>query len=89
MTRYLPTTHKTPSPRQKKKTGHQTGLKKKRAPFLPAKPEPQTLIVGTCTYLNRLAEVVLTSTHNLCSGSKIRFSCIPLYSQVLAYKSGV
>ena len=30
----------------------------------------KTLIVGTC--LNRLNEAVLTSTHNLCFGAKIR-----------------
>ena len=35
------------------------------------------------------AEVVLTSTHNLCFRAKIRRKCIPLYTPVLLYKSGV
>ena len=34
-------------------------------------------------------EAVLTSTHNLCFGAKIRKICIPLYTPVLLYKSGV
>ena len=42
------------------------------------------LIVGT--HLNRLAEAVLTRTHNLCFGWKIG---IPLYTPVLLYKGGV
>ena len=36
---------------------------------------------------NRLAEAVLTSTHNLCFGAKIRK--IHLHTPVLPYKSGV
>ena len=37
-----------------------------------------------------LEEAVLTSTHNLCFGSKIRKKCIPLYTPVLLHKkSGV
>ena len=35
------------------------------------------------------AEAVLTSTHNLCYGAKIRKTGIPLHSPVLLYKSGV
>ena len=34
------------------------------------------------------AEVVLTSTQNLCFGAKIRKIGIPLHSPVLLYKSG-
>ena len=34
-------------------------------------------------------EPVLTSTHNLCYGVKIRKIGIPLHSPVLLYKSGV
>ena len=34
-------------------------------------------------------EVVLTSTHNLCFGAKIRKIGIPLHTPVLIYKSGV
>ena len=37
----------------------------------------------------RLAEAVLTSTHNLCFGAKIRKIGIPLHTPVLLYKSGV
>ena len=36
-----------------------------------------------------LAEAVLTSTHNLCFGAKIRKIGIPLNTPVLLYKSGV
>ena len=36
----------------------------------------KTLIVGT--RLNRLIEAVLTSTHNLCFGAKIRKKCTPV-----------
>ena len=36
-----------------------------------------------------LAEAVLTSTHNLCFGAKIRKIGIPLHTPVLLYKSGV
>ena len=36
----------------------------------------KTYIVGTCC--NRLAEAVLTRTHNVCFGSKIRKLGIPL-----------
>ena len=37
----------------------------------------------------RLAEAVLTSTHNLCFGAKIRKIDIPLHTPVFLYKSGV
>ena len=37
----------------------------------------------------RLAEALLTSTHNLCFGAKIRKIGIPLHTPVLLYKSGV
>ena len=40
-----------------------------------------------CWYM--LDEAVLTRTHNLCFRSKIRRKCIPLYTLVLQYKSGV
>ena len=40
------------------------------------------------TRKNRLA-AVLTSTHNLCFGAKIRKIGIPLRTPVLLYKSGV
>ena len=40
-----------------------------------------------CGYL--LAEVVLTSTHNLCFGAKLGKIGIPLHTPVLLYKSGV
>ena len=36
-----------------------------------------------------LAEAVLTSTHNLCFGAKIRKIGLPLHTPVLLYKSGV
>ena len=36
-----------------------------------------------------IAEAVLTSTHNLCFGAKIRKIGIPLHTPVLLYKSGV
>ena len=36
-----------------------------------------------------LGEAVLTSTHNLCFGAKIRKIGIPLQTPVLLYKSGV
>ena len=39
--------------------------------------------------LNRLAEAVLTSTHILCFGSKIRKISIHLHTPVLLYKSWV
>ena len=32
---------------------------------------------------------VLTSTHNLCFGAKIRIIGVPLHTPVLLYKSGV
>ena len=35
-----------------------------------------------------VAEAVLTSTHNLCFGAKIRKISIPLHTPVLLYKSG-
>ena len=34
-------------------------------------------------------EAVLTSTHNLCFGAKIRKIDLPLHTPVLLYKSGV
>ena len=34
-------------------------------------------------------EAVLTSTHNLCFGAKIRKIGIPLHTPVMLYKSGV
>ena len=37
----------------------------------------------------RLAEAVLTSTHNLCFGAKIRKIGIALQTPVILYKSGV
>ena len=43
-----------------------------------------------CGYtLDRLDGAVLTSTHNLCFGAKIRKIGIPLQTPVLLYKSGV
>ena len=36
-----------------------------------------------------LSEAVLTSTHNLCFGGKIRKIGIPLHTPVFLYKSGV
>ena len=42
--------------------------------------------MGTCK--NRLAEAVLSSTHNLCFGAKIRKIGIPLHNPVLLYKMG-
>ena len=38
---------------------------------------------------NRLDEAVLTSTHNLCFGAKIRKIAITLQTPVFLYKSGV
>ena len=38
---------------------------------------------------NHLVEAILTSTHNLCFGAKIRKPGIPLQTQVFLYKSGV
>ena len=40
-------------------------------------------------FLFLLGEAVLTSTHNLCFGAKIRKIGIPLQTPVLLYKSGV
>ena len=40
------------------------------------------------TRKNRLAEAVLTSTHNLCFGAKIRKIGIALHNPVLLYKMG-
>ena len=37
----------------------------------------------------RRGEAVLTSTHNLCFGAKIRKLGIPLHTPVLLYNSGV
>ena len=39
--------------------------------------------------VGKVCEAVLTSTHNVCFGSKIRKSGIPLQTPVLLYKSGV
>ena len=36
-----------------------------------------------------IVDAVLTSTHNLCFGAKIRKIGIPLHTPVLLYKSGV
>ena len=47
----------------------------------------KTLVVGT--RYNRLAEVVLRSTHNLCFGTQIRNIRIPPHIPVFLYKSGV
>ena len=44
----------------------------------------KTLIVGTC--YKRVAKAVLTSTHNLCFGSKIKKIGIELLTPVLLYK---
>ena len=41
------------------------------------------------TRLNRLAEAILTSAHNLCFGAKIRFLGIPLQTPFFLCKSGV
>ena len=45
---------------------------------------------GSCHHENMSvkAEAVLTSTHNLCFGAKIRKIGIPLHTPVLLYKSG-
>ena len=43
----------------------------------------KTLIVGTRK--NRFGKAVLTSTHNLCFGSKIRKICILLQTPVFLY----
>ena len=40
-------------------------------------------------FLFLLGEAVLTCTHNLCFGAKIRKIGIPLHTPVLLYKSGV
>ena len=47
----------------------------------------KTLIVGTCKY--RLAEVVLTSTHNVCFGSKIKKIGIPQFYYIKVGYKGV
>ena len=47
----------------------------------------KTLTVGT--HESHLGEAVLTCTHNLCFGAKIRKIGIPLHTPVLLYKSGV
>ena len=41
------------------------------------------------TRQNRLAEAVLTRTHNLCFGAKIRKIGMYLHTPVFLYKSGV
>ena len=41
------------------------------------------------TFAQNIGEAVLTSTHNICFGAKIRKICIPLGPPVLLYKSGV
>ena len=43
----------------------------------------------TLMFLIFSLEAVLTSTHNLCFGAKIRKLDIPLHTPVLLYKSGV
>ena len=48
------------------------------------------LFLLDCGYtLERLTEAVLTSTHNLCLGAKLRKIGMPLHSPVFLYKSGV
>ena len=47
----------------------------------------KTLIMGTSS--NCLGKAVLTSTHNLCFGAKIRKIGKPLHIPVFLYKSGV
>ena len=47
----------------------------------------QTIDCGNM--LDRPAEAVLTITHNLCFGAKIRKISLPLHTPVLLYKSGV
>ena len=42
--------------------------------------------MGACK--NRLAEAVLTSTHNLCFGAKIRKIGLPLHAPVFYIKVG-
>ena len=39
--------------------------------------------------MGTFGEAVLTSTHNLCFGAKIRKISLPLQTPVLLYKSGV
>ena len=48
----------------------------------------QNIDCGYTSEPPRLAEVVLTSTHNLCFGAKIRKIGISLHTPVLLYKSG-
>ena len=40
------------------------------------------------TRLNRLVVAVLTITHNVCSGAKIRKIGIPMHTPLLLYKMG-
>ena len=40
-------------------------------------------------FAQNIAEAVLTSTHNLCFGAKIRKIGIPPHTPVLLYKSGI
>ena len=48
------------------------------------------LFLLDCGYtLERLTEAVLTSTHNLCLGAKLRKIGMPLHSPVFLYKSWV
>ena len=48
------------------------------------------LFLLDCGYtLERLTEAVLSSTHNLCLGAKLRKVGMPLHSPVFLYKSGV
>ena len=48
------------------------------------------LFLLDCGYtLERLIEAVLTSTHNLCLGAKLRKIGMPLHSPVFLYKSAV
>ena len=52
-------------------------------------PMQCTEIFFSCKNCKFSGEAVLTSTHNLCFGAKIRKIGIPLQTPVLLYKSGV
>ena len=39
--------------------------------------------------IDRGFEAVLTSPHDLCFRAKVRKQCIPLYTPILVYKSGM
>ena len=47
------------------------------------------LVISTFVFATWIAEAVLTSTHNLCFGAKIRKIGIPLHTPVMLNKSGV